>query len=194
MIKANSFLSCFLSTTALGVGLVLSNGMGSNIAQAQTPPPDPDGGTTIEIPTPATPPLPSSPGVLLEVEGVLEPGDQILSADGSLYDELTFEGRAGQPIMVSLESQEFDTYLVVVSPEGRVIAQNDDISPDNTSSSATVILPSDGTYRAIANAFDAEGHGQYTLTITTPDGASERTPNAAPNGEDTPAPEPAPAP
>ncbi|MGF1496987.1 MAG: hypothetical protein ACFB8W_09220, partial [Elainellaceae cyanobacterium] len=37
---------------------------------------------------------------LLQVEGVLEPGDEVISDNGSLYDTYTFEGRAGQTVSI----------------------------------------------------------------------------------------------
>lgn len=118
-----------------------------------------------KVPTiPPRPPL-GNTAILLEVEGVLEAGDQVLPSDNSLYDEHAFEGRAGQPIIITLESDDFDTYLVLVSPDQRLLSESDDVSDDNSNSSVTTILPSDGTYRAIANAFDSTGQGDYTLTI-----------------------------
>ena len=53
---------------------------------------------------------------LLEVEGQLEDGDQVLQ-DGSLYDLHTFEGEAGQFIELRLSSDAFDTYLILVGPD-----------------------------------------------------------------------------
>ncbi len=103
--------------------------------------------------------------IILQVEGVLEAGDRILPSDNSLYDEHAFEGRVGQPIIITLESNDFDTYLVLVSPDQRPLNESDDVSLQNSNSSMTTILPSDGTYLAIANAFDSTGAGTYTLTV-----------------------------
>jgi hypothetical protein len=64
---------------------------------------------------------------LLEVEGQLEDDDQVLQ-DGSLYDLHTFEGEAGQFIEIRLSSDAFDTYLILVGPDGERVAENDDSS------------------------------------------------------------------
>ncbi|MGB3492895.1 MAG: PPC domain-containing protein [Elainellaceae cyanobacterium] len=114
---------------------------------------------------PAFSPAIGSTSVLLEADGALESGDSVLPSDGSLYDEHPFNGRQGQPVVITLESAEFDTYLVLVSPSGSLISQNDDISDENRNSSITVILPETGTYLAIANAYDSTGQGTYRLTI-----------------------------
>jgi hypothetical protein len=102
---------------------------------------------------------------ILQEQGALEEGDQVLTSDGSLYDVYTFEGKAGQEIVVSLESEEFDTYLAVVDPEQQVIAENDDVSETDRNSNITVTLPSDGTYTVVANGFDRTSRGQYSLSI-----------------------------
>jgi hypothetical protein len=105
--------------------------------------------------------------VLLERQGTLEEGDSVLASDGSLYDEYTFEGEAGQRVTISLSSTDFDTYLALLGPDGEVIAQNDDIVPGNLNSELTVTLPTTGTYIVIANSFDNTGRGRYTVVVTT---------------------------
>lgn len=133
---------------------------------------------------PAFSPAIGSTSVLLETEGVLEAGDSVLPSDRSLYDEHPFEGRQGQPVLITLESEEFDTYLVLVGPDGSLISQNDDISDNNSNSSMTVILPETGTYLAIANAYDASGRGSYRLTIREIVESAQRTsPQPASDGE-----------
>jgi serine protease Do len=112
--------------------------------------------------SPSTPP--SGPAILQE-QGTLGPGAPVLQSDGSLYREHTFEGRSGQNVTISMESGDFDTYLILVGPDGSKIAENDDASPDTLNSSISVTLPENGTYRIIANALDRTGRGNYTLTV-----------------------------
>jgi serine protease Do len=102
---------------------------------------------------------------LLREEGTLGLGSPVLPSDGSFYQEYSFEGRQGQSITVSMESEDFDTYVIVIDANDRVIAQNDDASPQNTNSVVTVTLPEDGTYRVIANTYDRTGSGRYTLEV-----------------------------
>lgn len=113
----------------------------------------------------ATAPRPNGNGILLREQGNLGPDAAILQSDGSRYQEHQFVGQAGQRVTITLESSEFDTYLILVSPDNQVIGENDDIGPDNYNSSLTITLPEDGTYRVIANAFDSAGQGRYMLTV-----------------------------
>ncbi len=98
--------------------------------------------------------------------GMLQTGDPTAS-DGSLYDEYTFAGQAGQAVLITLESTQFDTYLLLLNPGGDPIAANDDLASDSTNSRLAVVLPADGSYRVRANAYDPKGQGQYRLAIQT---------------------------
>ena len=119
----------------------------------------------IPAPTPTPVPPPASTGLILQEEGTLGPNSNVLSTDGSLYQEYSFYGTAGQTITITLESSQFDTFLILLGPSGQDLGQNDDISPNNRNSALTVRLPVTGTYRAIANAYDNTGRGNYRLTI-----------------------------
>lgn len=105
---------------------------------------------------------------ILNERGTLQNGDQV-SGDGSLYDVYSFEGQAGQTVRILMESSEFDTYLVLVSPAGEVIATNDDITANNTNSEIQITLPQTGTYGIAANAYDSSDRGNYTLLVTDTD-------------------------
>jgi hypothetical protein len=111
---------------------------------------------------------------LLQVEGVLAEGSLVLPQDGSLYNEHTFEGRAGQSVAIDLESDEFDTFLILLDPEEQVVEQHDDVSQGNLNSTLNVTLPVDGTYTVIANGFDSSSRGRYRLTVRTPTQSSNR--------------------
>jgi CHAT domain-containing protein/Tfp pilus assembly protein PilF len=100
---------------------------------------------------------------ILEVEGTLEPGDAQVS-DGSFYDEYSFQGEAGQAIIIRLESTVFDTYLWLLDAEGNSLVQNDDAG-GTTNSQIAIVLPATGTYQVRANAYDASGQGNYRLVI-----------------------------
>lgn len=103
--------------------------------------------------------------ILLKEEGSLGPNSQILQSDGSPFQEHVFPGRAGQTVTISLESEDFDPFLIVVGPDDQVIGQNDDASARTLNSLLTVTLPATGSYRIIANAYDRAGQGNYILTV-----------------------------
>lgn len=102
---------------------------------------------------------------ILQRQGVLEQGDQVLSSDGSLYDRYTFEGQAGQQVTIILESREFDTYLILLSPDGSEVGRNDDTN--QTNSVLTVTLPAAGAYTVIANSYERGNLGRYMLTVSS---------------------------
>jgi CHAT domain-containing protein/tetratricopeptide (TPR) repeat protein len=100
---------------------------------------------------------------LLSIEGELSEEDATLE-DGSLYDVYPFEGEAGQIIKIELESDEFDTYLILADENGQTIGENDDNNGE-TNSSLTIELPRSATYQIVANSYDSSGRGQYFLNI-----------------------------
>ncbi|MDY7013233.1 MAG: trypsin-like peptidase domain-containing protein, partial [Cyanobacteriota bacterium] len=74
------------------------------------------------------------PNLLLRESGVLGTGASILPSDGSLYRDYVFFGREGQSVTINLESPDFDTYLILLDPNSRKLAENDDLSAENTNS------------------------------------------------------------
>ncbi|MFB8795419.1 MAG: PPC domain-containing protein [Microcoleus sp.] len=82
-----------------------------------------------------------------------------------MYEQHTFQGRAGQSVTITLESRDFDTYVAIFSPDGKLLAKNDDISKSSSNSGLTVTLPASGRYRVIVNAYKKGEGGRYTLTV-----------------------------
>ncbi len=103
--------------------------------------------------------------LLLNQEGTLDASDAVLPSDGSRYDEYTFEGEAGQSVTIKLESTDFDPYVALFGPNGRLVAENDNASPSEQNSAITITLPMTGRYRVVVNAYDDTGRGQYLLTV-----------------------------
>lgn len=102
---------------------------------------------------------------LLTEENTLGLGASVLPQDGSLYREHLFNGQAGQAVTITMESREFDPYLILLGPDRQVIGQNDDFGDDKAKASLTLMLPETGTYRILANAADQTGRGRYSLTV-----------------------------
>lgn len=101
---------------------------------------------------------------LLE-KGSLEDGDLVIPSDGSLYDAFVWRGKEGDSVVITLESNSFDTYLAVQDSQGDIIAENDDLSEGNSNSSLSIVLPEDGNYRLIVNSYDPKGRGDYTISV-----------------------------
>jgi subtilisin len=103
------------------------------------------------------------------INGTLSNTDCRLS-DNSFFDSYTFSGTAGQSISVSMTSATIDTYLLLLGPDGTLLAEDDDggsglnsrIPPE----SGTLTLPVTGTYRILANSFAPNVTGTYSLTLS----------------------------
>ncbi len=85
-----------------------------------------------------------------------------------------FEGRAGDVINIDLVgSDNLDTYLILLGPDGEILAENDDAEPVTTDAGLSgFVLPSDGTYTIVATRFlqdEGLSEGEFTLTLTLAD-------------------------
>lgn len=90
----------------------------------------------------------------------------ILQEQGSLQpmqDEYTFSGTEGQSVAISMDSPDFDTVLVLLDPDGKEIAVNDDYGRSLNSTIVTT-LPQDGMYTVLARSFSGMG-GNYTVAV-----------------------------
>lgn len=97
----------------------------------------------------------------------LDEDDPTLESDNSYYETWTYQGRAGEQVRISMESDEFDTYLAIgrmVGGEWEEIASMDD-GGEGTNSLLEVTLEQDGEYVIRANSYTAEETGEYTLRV-----------------------------
>jgi hypothetical protein len=74
-----------------------------------------------------------------------------------------FRGRENQNVTISLRSNQFNTYLELYNPSGRLIARND--NANGTNSQISLNLPSTGTYTVVAKGAKRNDEGNYTLII-----------------------------
>lgn len=74
-----------------------------------------------------------------------------------------FEGRRGDEITISAESDDTDVYIQLGNEELDLLAENDDISQNNLNALIEDFeLPESGTYYILVRAYD---RGNYTLTL-----------------------------
>lgn len=99
------------------------------------------------------------------ISGRLGSGDNTLP-DNSYYKLYGFEGQAGQRVTIEMSSQQIDSTLFLLKPDGSQLAQNDDISPGNFNARISVTLPESGVYGVIVNAFEPGESGSYTVRAT----------------------------
>ena len=102
------------------------------------------------------------------VDGELTDDDPRVPDDDSAYDEFTIDLEAGWTIAVGMQSEDFDTYLWLIGPDGSSVEQNDDTGdpehPD-TNSAFRVRVTTAGRYRVRANSYDGTGRGRYRLQV-----------------------------
>lgn len=98
--------------------------------------------------------------------GELTLDSPVMEDDGSYYETHTFTGTAGETITVDLISNDFDTYLILISPTGERLAQNNDRAGDSNSQ-ITLTLPVTGVYDVIVNSYVANEIGAYQLQWRT---------------------------
>lgn len=101
------------------------------------------------------------------VQGSLRSGDSRFCSDGSAADVYRFEARAGQAVMVDMMSREIGSYLMLIAPNGQLIASH---GSDGVNRRALLLkkLTQSGTYVLIANAERPEQSGSYDLRISRP--------------------------
>lgn len=92
----------------------------------------------------------------------LDTTDDYLVEDNSYIDTYSFTGQAGQRVVITMSSQELDSYLILLDASGNSVAQDDD-SAGNLDARIEAVLPANGTYTIYANSYGSEGMGAYTI-------------------------------
>ncbi|NET82915.1 MAG: tetratricopeptide repeat protein [Moorea sp. SIO1F2] len=122
---------------------------------------------TQSLTAPETIPLMPSSGQRIALESTtvrdrLNSNSETLK-DNRYYNPHTFEGKAGEQITIELTSDEFDPYLILIDLEANLIAQDND-SGEGKNARITVTLPTTGTYVIVANSYNKQETGNYTLS------------------------------
>ncbi|HEX9951182.1 MAG TPA: pre-peptidase C-terminal domain-containing protein [Rubricoccaceae bacterium] len=99
--------------------------------------------------------------------GELDARDQRLSS-GEYTEVHTFDGDAGEPVRIEMTSSAFDTYLLVESPSGEQV-ENDDYDGAQDRSVVEFTMPESGRYRVTATSYRADETGAYTLRVSQAD-------------------------
>lgn len=87
----------------------------------------------------------------------------LVAPDGSWYDEYPITGSIGDHYVVTMVSDDFDSYLTFTSPTGSTTS--DDDGGGGTNSRVDMILNEAGQWRVMANTLRPGDTGSYTLTI-----------------------------
>lgn len=101
----------------------------------------------------------------LNFAGTLNRGDETLE-EGELVDTYKLELKAGTIVDLTMVSDDFDAYLIVVPPEGEQL-DNDDAFEDDYNARLHFVARETGTYEILATTSTPGERGKYTITGTT---------------------------
>jgi hypothetical protein len=96
------------------------------------------------------------------LSGRLQEGSLQHPEDGSWMEEYPITARPGQILVASLTSSDFDAFLQLLDPEGKVMAWDDD-QGGGTDALLIAFLPRSGTYTLRANTYKPSQEGAYVL-------------------------------
>src|SRR5690606_37943081 len=101
----------------------------------------------------------------------LGPGDSQL-ASGEYFDRITFQGNAGDAVLIEITSSAFDPYLIVLDQADNVLFQEDDSQGFGLNVRVEYRLPATGTYTVVVTSARPGETGGYSLSLSAPDQAS----------------------
>jgi serine/threonine protein kinase len=102
-----------------------------------------------------------------ELTGSLDFGDTFYGL-GQFSDGYTYAWSAGDHVVIALDSNQFDTFLVLRTPSGREIVNDDDPVSGTLNSRIDTVLSESGTFQVVATSYAPGSLGSYRLTITSP--------------------------
>jgi hypothetical protein len=101
-----------------------------------------------------------------EVDGVLAYGDSP-TGRGLFGDTYDYSWSSGEHVILQLTSPDFDTLLVLRTPSGREIV-NDDQGFGNLNSRIEMTVEESGDYQVTATSYAPNTTGRYHLSVQTP--------------------------
>jgi tetratricopeptide (TPR) repeat protein len=90
---------------------------------------------------------------ILEEQGTISPAER----------EYPLEIESGEVVAIILTSEDFDTVLSLLGPDGKEVAFNDDFG-STLNSRIVYAAPQSGSYTIVAKSFDGQG-GDYSLEV-----------------------------
>jgi hypothetical protein len=115
-------------------------------------------------------------------DGYVDPSDGRDPVRDDLAEPVEFEGEEGEATSITMRSDDLDSYLILVSPDGSILAEDDD-SADGVNSRIELTLPSTGTYTIWAVSRGRDSTGPYTLRLETVDFEGRPNPRSISFGE-----------
>ncbi len=102
-------------------------------------------------------------------------GDEITTnLDRGEVHEWAFDGRSGDIITISMESNDFDTYLELYDPTGKRVAADDDSGSHSNAKIESYLLKKTGEYIIVATGHKNSASGRYTIKLSSANAHSDR--------------------
>jgi serine/threonine-protein kinase len=98
--------------------------------------------------------------------GSLRPDDQT-RPEGQYADTYPFDWTTGTTVQITLDSADFDTYMILRSPSGQQYV-NDDRPGAGLNSGLTQAINETGRWQVLASSLGLGNTGDYTMTVTGP--------------------------
>lgn len=107
---------------------------------------------------------PAEPGTWLT--GQLDASDPMLD-DGTHYDMWVLSGEQGERYVITMESDDFDAFLMIAGPlEGEIaVLAEDDDSAGGTNARVEFVIPRTGSYAVVANSVFPAARGTYRVRL-----------------------------
>ena len=83
---------------------------------------------------------------------------------GSYSDEFSYLATAGQRVVIAMESEAVDSYLLVLREDGTEVARDDDGGGEQDAR-VEFRVPVTGQYTILATSFDSEETGRYLIRV-----------------------------
>lgn len=109
------------------------------------------------------PTAPAGAGPDRTERGALASGDQQLSS-GEFFDSYELTWPVGTAVRLEARSSAFDTYLILQTPSGRQI-DNDDQVPGNLNAAIDFVVTEPGAHRVLVTSYAPGMSGDYELSI-----------------------------
>jgi hypothetical protein len=97
------------------------------------------------------------------MNGELAQGDTQLQS-GEFIDNFSFQGTAGQRVVIDMRSTAMDPYLILLAPSGAQ-EDNDDVSANDRNARIETTLAETGQYRIGATSYQPGERGAYVVTL-----------------------------
>jgi len=90
----------------------------------------------------------------------------IPTGSGGFARDYAVSFKGGEQVVMDLTSDQFDTIITLLGPDGTTVAENDDAPDGSTNSMLFARITKPGNYIIRVNPYAGQGVGEFTLKVT----------------------------